>query len=150
LGGILLFIGLSELKNAVPDVKNNPEILNFLAGFADISFLSRLMFVGVGALLTIVVQSSTAAMALTLVLCSTGVIPFEVAAAMVLGENIGTTITAELASLVGNVHAKRSARIHSMFNIIGVTWMLILMPYALDIVEYISSANRLIYFPYRF
>ena len=138
VGFALLFIGLSELKDAVPDVKNNPEILNFLAGFADISFLSRLMFVGVGTLLTIVVQSSTAAMALTLVLCSTGVIPFEVAAAMVLGENIGTTITAELASLVGNVHAKRSARIHTMFNIIGVTWMLILMPYALDIVEYIS------------
>ena len=138
VGFALLFIGLSELKASVPDVKNNPEILNFLAGFADISFLSRLMFVFVGTILTIVVQSSTAAMALTLVLCSTGVIPFEVAAAMVLGENIGTTITAELASLVGNVHAKRSARIHSMFNIIGVTWMLILMPYALDIVEYIS------------
>jgi phosphate:Na+ symporter len=138
VGFALLFIGLYELKDAVPDVKNNPEILNFLAGFADISFLSRLMFVGVGTLLTIVVQSSSAAMALTLVLCSTGVIPFEVAAAMVLGENIGTTITAELASLVGNVHAKRSARIHTMFNIIGVTWMLILMPYALDIVEYIS------------
>ncbi|MBC8266926.1 MAG: Na/Pi cotransporter family protein [Flavobacteriales bacterium] len=137
VGFALLFIGLSELKHAVPDVKNNPEILNFLAGFADISFLSRLMFVGVGTLLTIVVQSSTAAMALTLVLCNTGVIPFEVAAAMVLGENIGTTITAELASLVGNVHAKRSARIHSMFNIIGVTWMLILMPYALDIVNYL-------------
>ena len=138
VGFALLFIGLSELKNAVPDIKNNPEVLGFLAGFADISFLSRLMFVGVGTLLTIVVQSSTAAMALTLVLCNTGVIPFEVAAAMVLGENIGTTITAELASLVGNVHAKRSARIHSMFNIVGVTWMLILMPYALDIVEYIS------------
>ena len=138
VGFALLFIGLAELKNAVPDVKNNPEVLNFLAGFADPSFLSRLMFVGVGTLLTIVVQSSSAAMALTLVLCNTGVIPFEVAAAMVLGENIGTTITAELASMVGNVHAKRSARIHSMFNIIGVTWMLILMPYALDIVNYVS------------
>ena len=128
VGFALLFIGLSELKNAVPDIKNNPEVLNFLAGFADISFLSRLMFVGVGTLLTIVVQSSSAAMALTLVLCNTGVIPFEVAAAMVLGENIGTTITAELASMVGNVHAKRSARIHSMFNIIGVTWMLLIFP----------------------
>ena len=138
VGFALLFIGLAELKNAVPDVKNNPEVLSFLAGFADPSFLSRLMFVGVGTLLTIVVQSSSAAMALTLVLCNTGVIPFEVAAAMVLGENIGTTITAELASMVGNVHAKRSARIHSMFNIIGVTWMLILMPYALDIVNYVS------------
>ena len=148
VGFALLFIGLSELKNAVPDVRNNPEVLNFLAGFADISFLSRLMFVGVGTLLTIVVQSSTAAMALTLVLCNTGVIPFEVAAAMVLGENIGTTITAEVASLVGNVHAKRSARIHSMFNIIGVTWMLILMPYALDIVNYVVLTYTDLISPY--
>ena len=135
IGFALLFMGLDELKHAVPDVKNNPEILNFLAGFADISFLSRLMFVGVGTILTIVVQSSTAAMALTLVLCSTGVIPFEVAAAMVLGENIGTTITAELASLVGNVHAKRSARIHSMFNVIGVIWMVIAFPFVIELID---------------
>ena len=131
VGFALLFIGLAELKDAVPDVKNNPEVLNFLAGFADPSFLSRLMFVGVGTLLTIVVQSSSAAMALTLVLCNTGVIPFEVAAAMVLGENIGTTITAELASMVGNVHAKRSARIHSMFNIVGVSWAVLLISFTI-------------------
>ena len=137
IGFALLFIGLSELKSAVPDIKNNPEILNFLGGFANISFLSRLMFVGVGTILTIVVQSSSAAMALTLVLCNTGVIPFEVAAAMVLGENIGTTITAQLASLVANVHAKRAAKIHFMFNIFGVCWMILLMPWALEMVNYL-------------
>ncbi|MEJ6808510.1 MAG: PhoU domain-containing protein, partial [Saprospiraceae bacterium] len=74
---------------------------------------------------------SSAAMAITLTLVYTGWLPLEVAAAMVLGENIGTTITAEIASVVGNTNAKRSARIHSLFNIIGVTWMIILLPFIL-------------------
>ena len=129
VGFALLFWGLSELKHAVPDVKNNPEILNFLGAYADMGLLSNLFFILVGTLLTIVVQSSSASMALTQTLCFSGIIPFEVAAAMILGENIGTTITAELASLPGNVHAKRSARIHSMFNIVGVTWMVLLISF---------------------
>ena len=70
-------------------------------------------------------------MALTLTLCSQGILPFDIAAAMILGENIGTTITAYVASLVGNVHAKRSARFHSIFNIIGVVWMVIALPLVL-------------------
>ena len=129
VGFAMLFWGLSELKHAVPDVKNNPEILHFLADYADMGLLSNLFFILVGTLLTIVVQSSSASMALTQTLCFSGMIPFEVAAAMVLGENIGTTITAELASLAGNVHAKRSARIHSMFNIVGVSWMVLLISF---------------------
>jgi phosphate:Na+ symporter len=124
-------MGLSFLKDQVPDIRSNPEVLEWLAGFTDWGILSRLFFVLVGALLTIVVQSSSAAMALTLTMCLNGWLPFDVGAAMILGENIGTTITAELASLIGNVHAKRSARIHSMFNIIGVSWMVILMPFFL-------------------
>ena len=87
------------------------------------------MFIGLGTIVTVVIQSSSAAMALTMTLVAAGVIPFEVAAAMVLGENIGTTITAELASLIGNVHAKRSARIHSMFNLVGVTWAVLLISF---------------------
>jgi len=129
VGFAILFWGLSELKDAVPDVKNNPEILHFLADYTSMGLLSNLFFVLVGTILTIVVQSSSASMALTQTLCFSGIIPFEVAAAMVLGENIGTTITAELASLPGNVHAKRSARIHSMFNIIGVSWMVLLISF---------------------
>ena len=136
VGFALLFLGLSFLKGAVPDVKSNPEFLNFLANFSSWGILSRLFFVFVGTLLTVVVQSSSAAMALTLTLCSTGILPFDIAAAMILGENIGTTITAELASLVGNVHAKRSARIHSMFNIIGVTWMVIALPFVIQGISY--------------
>lgn len=138
IGFALLFLGLNELKDAVPDIRNNPEILAFLAEYANIGFLSTLLFVGVGTLLTIIVQSSSAAMTLTLVMCYNGWIPFEVAAAMVLGENIGTTITAEIASLVGNVYAKRSARIHSIFNVIGVTWMVISLPFFLDLVDWFS------------
>ena len=129
IGFAILFWGLSELKHAVPDIKNNPELLHFLGNYADMGLLSNLFFILVGTILTIVVQSSSASMALTQTLCFSGIIPFEVAAAMILGENIGTTITAELASLPGNVHAKRSARIHSLFNVIGVTWMVLLISF---------------------
>jgi len=135
IGFAILFLGLSYLKAAVPDLKGNPEALDFLRTFAGGGFLSRVFFVAVGALVTIIVQSSSAAMAITLTMCAQGWLPFEVAAAMILGENIGTTITAELASLVGNVNAKRSARIHSLFNIIGVTWMVILLPVYLPILS---------------
>jgi phosphate:Na+ symporter len=141
IGFALLFIGLDELQNAVPDLKSNPEVLDFLSGFADHGLLSRLAFIGIGTIVTIIVQSSSAAMALTLVLCFNGIISFEVAAAMVLGENIGTTITAELASLVGNVHAKRSARIHSLFNIIGVSWMFFILPVYLQVIDSFMTAS---------
>jgi len=125
VGFALLFLGLDELKHAVPDIKGNPEVLAFLAQWTSMGFLSTILFVAIGTILTVVVQSSSAAMALTLVLCANGTIPFEAAAAMVLGENIGTTITANLAAMVGNVHAKRTARAHFIFNIFGVIWMLI-------------------------
>ena len=142
IGFALLFLGLDELKSAVPDFKANPEALNFVSKFADVGwFGSRLIFIGIGTLLTILIQSSSAAMALTLVMCNEGWIPFDMGAAMVLGENIGTTITAELASLVGNVHAKRSARIHSMFNIIGVSWMFFMLPVYLMVIEKIMVGS---------
>lgn len=131
IGFAILFLGLSYLKEAVPDLKNNTQVLDFLKTFADWGFMSRVFFVFVGALVTIIVQSSSAAMAITMTMCVQGWLPFEVAASMILGENIGTTITAEIASLVGNTNAKRSARIHSLFNVIGVTWMVILMPFVL-------------------
>ncbi len=148
IGFAILFLGLSYLKSAVPDLKHNPEVLGFLENFTNWGFFSRLFFVFVGTLVTIIVQSSSAAMAITLTLCSQGILPFDVAAAMILGENIGTTITAELASLVGNTNAKRSARIHSMFNIIGVTWMVILLPVVLPLLSNIAQAMFGIADPY--
>lgn len=128
IGFAILFMGLSFLKESVPDLESNADRMTFIQSFANYGFLSRVLFVFVGALVTIIVQSSSAAMAVTMAFCMNGWLPFEVAAAMILGENIGTTITAEIASLVGNTNAKRSARIHSLFNIVGVTWMIILMP----------------------
>lgn len=141
IGFAILFLGLSYLKDSVPDIKGNPEVLGFLQQFTQWGLLSRLFFVFVGTIVTIIVQSSSAAMAITLTMCAQGWLPFEVAAAMILGENIGTTITAELASLVGNVHAKRSARIHSMFNVVGVTWMVLLMPLFLPMLANFLTNN---------
>jgi phosphate:Na+ symporter len=140
IGFAILFMGLSALKSSVPDIKGNPEILDFLKNFTEWGLLSRLFFVGVGALLTIIVQSSSASMAITLTMCAQGWLPLDVAAAMILGENIGTTITAELASLIANTNAKRSARIHSLFNVIGVTWMVLLLPYYLPILTNFSES----------
>jgi phosphate:Na+ symporter len=127
IGFAFVFMGLDELKNSVPDLRSNPEILEFLAAYTDLGFASTLLFVGIGTILTIIVQSSSAAMALTLVMCNQGWIPFHIAAAIVMGENIGTTITANLAAMVGNVHAKRAARAHLIFNLFGVVWMLVLL-----------------------
>lgn len=141
IGFALLFIGLSYLKESVPDLKANPEILEFLAQYTDLGFLSTLLFVGIGTILTVTVQSSSAAMALTLVMANNGWIPFDLAAAMVLGENIGTTITANLAALVANIHAKRAAAAHFIFNIFGVIWVILLMPFMLDFIDSYMTTN---------
>ncbi|MEN8124267.1 MAG: Na/Pi symporter [Bacteroidota bacterium] len=125
IGFAILFIGLQFLKDAVPDIKQNPEILEFLNQYTDHGFWSVLLFLFIGTLLTVIIQSSSATMALTLIMTAQGWIPFDLAAAMVLGENIGTTITANLAAFVANFHAKRTARAHLIFNIIGVIWILI-------------------------
>ena len=135
VGFALLFMGLDALKASVPDLKHNTEVLEFLGSYAGNGILSVLLFIGVGTLITIIVQSSSAAMALTLTLLYKGVIPFEVAAAMVLGENIGTTITANLAAIIANVHAKRAARAHFIFNVFGVIWMILVFPYFLKLID---------------
>lgn len=134
IGFSLLFMGLGALKDSVPELGPESDIVQFFIDFKDVWY-GPVMFVFLGALVTVVIQSSSAAMALTMTMVAGDVIPFEVASAMILGENIGTTITAELASLVGNVHAKRSARIHSLFNLIGVTWAILLFPFILDLID---------------
>ena len=125
IGFALLFLALSFLKDAVPNLSQAPEVLAFLQKWSSFGFWSVLIFVLVGSVLTIILQSSTATVALTLVMCSNGWISFEVACAMILGENIGTTITANLAAAIGNVSAKRAALAHTVFNVIGVIWVLI-------------------------
>lgn len=126
IGFGILFLGLHMMKESVPDLKNNPEVLEFLSRFSDKGYLSLFLFVAVGTVLTVVVQSSSAAMAITLTMAYKGWIDFPTASAIVLGENIGTTITAYLASLGMNVNAKRAARAHMLFNLVGVAWMFLL------------------------
>lgn len=138
LGFGILFIGLSFLKDSVPDLKDNPEALAFLNKYSNMGFGSTLLFVLVGTVLTIIVQSSSASTAITLIMLSQEWIDFNIAAAMVLGENIGTTITANLAAIVGNTAAKRTARFHSLFNLIGVVWMLIIFGYVVEEVKHLA------------
>lgn len=123
IGFSLLFMGLDFLKSSVPNIGENPEILSFLSSYTNLGMGSVAIFIVIGTLLTVVIQSSSATMALTLVMCNQGWISYELAAAMVLGENIGTTITANIAAAVANVSAKRAARAHLIFNIFGVFWM---------------------------
>lgn len=127
IGFGILFIGLEFIKNAVPNIQENPEMFAALDSFTGFGFASIIFFVFVGTLLTLLTQSSSAATAITLVMLFQGWINFPIAAAMILGENIGTTVTANIAAIVGNVHAKRAARFHLIFNVIGVVWMLFLI-----------------------
>ncbi|MGD1958822.1 MAG: Na/Pi cotransporter family protein [Fulvivirga sp.] len=135
IGFALLFMGLEALKSAVPDIKSNPQMLEFLSSYTDLGIFSTLIFIGIGTLLTVVVQSSSATMAITILMANEGWVPFDIAAAMILGENIGTTITANLAALVANSYAKRAARAHFIFNIFGVIWMLLTFPWFLKAID---------------
>lgn len=126
MGFAFLFMGLSYLKSSVPDLQSNPHILAFLQDYTSLGYPSLFIFLLLGTILTVIVQSSSATVAITLIMCTQGWIPFEMAAAMVLGENIGTTITANIAAISANVSARRAALAHLMFNIFGVCWVLAL------------------------
>ena len=126
VGFSLLFLGLSLMKESVPDIKETPEVLAFIQNWTSFGFGSVLIFLVFGTVLTLVLQSSSATMALTLIMVNMGWIPFEMGAAMVLGENIGTTITANIAAAVGNANARRAAMAHTLFNVFGVCWALAL------------------------
>lgn len=132
IGLALIFLGLNEMILSVPHFAT-PE-LGPMATILDteFNFLALVLFASVGVILTMIAQSSSAAIALTLVMAYQGWLSFEMAAAMVLGENIGTTITANLAAIAGNVHAKRAARAHLIFNVIGLVWMGLLLSPALN------------------
>lgn len=126
VGFCLLFLGLSFMKESVPDLKQTPEVLQFITQWTGYGFGSVLIFLVFGTILTLILQSSSATMAITLIMLSMGWIPFQMACAMVLGENIGTTITANIAASVGNTAAKRAALSHTIFNVFGVIWALAL------------------------
>ncbi|MFK7899834.1 MAG: Na/Pi cotransporter family protein [Cyclobacteriaceae bacterium] len=139
IGFGLLFMGLNFMKNAIPDLSNNQEVLSFLAEVSSSGFLNTILFVFIGVLLTVIVQSSSVALTINLVLLAQGLLPIESSIAMLLGENIGTTITAGLASLVGNISAKRSACVHLIFNLFGVALVLLLLPLFIHLIEGIMA-----------
>lgn len=116
-GFSFLFMGLSLLKTNAPDLSRNPEMLSFVQNYTDMGFGSVILFVVIGTVLTMIVQASAATMAITLIMCANGWISFELGAALVLGENIGTTITANLAALTANTQARRAALAHLVFNV---------------------------------
>ena len=139
VGFCLLFLGLSFMKESVPDLNETPEVLDFVKTWSSYGFSSVLLFLVFGTVLTLVLQSSSATMAITLIMLSMGWIPFEMACAMVLGENIGTTITANIAASIGNTQAKRAAMSHTIFNVFGVLWALILYKPFLSLVGLITA-----------
>ncbi len=124
-GFSFLFMGLSYLQVYSPDLGKNPEMLAFVQEWTDLGFLSILIFVLVGAVITMIVQASAATMAITLIMCANGWISFELGAALAMGQNIGTTITANLAALTGNTQARRAALAHLLFNVFGVIMVLV-------------------------
>ena len=137
VGFCLLFLGLSFMKESVPDLNETPQVLDFVKSWSSHGFGSVIIFLLFGTLLTLVLQSSSATMAITLIMLSMGWIPFDMACAMVLGENIGTTITANIAAAVGNTQAKRAAMSHTIFNLFGVAWALLLFKPFLALVGYL-------------
>ena len=137
VGFSLLFLGLSFMKNSVPNLETNPEALSFIQSWGGHGVWSVLLFILVGTTLTLVLQSSSATVALTLVFLNMGWIQFDMAAAMVLGENIGTTITANIAAAVGNTNAKRAALAHTVFNVFGVIWAVCFFRYFLALIQWL-------------
>lgn len=126
LGFAVLFIGLNMIEDSVPDLKSSPEIFGFLQHYADMGFGSVLLFMLIGIIVTMVIQSSSAAIAIVLIMCTKGWITFDLACSLILGSNIGTTITPIIASLGANLAAKRAALCHLMFNLLGTIWALAL------------------------
>lgn len=140
VGFCFLFMGLDMISAYVPDLQSNPEMFAYLKHYASMGFTSVVVFLIVGLVLTMVIQSSAATFAITLIMCSKGWINYELACALVLGSNIGTTITPILASLSGNVAARRTAMGHLLFNLLGTIWCLcVFMPFV-DLNAWITEA----------
>ena len=141
VGFALMFLGLSFMKSSAGTLLSNKDaMMVFFSRFTEFGFGSDLIFLLAGTILTIVLQASSATMAITMLLTTSGLIDFELACAMVLGENIGTTITANMAAAVGNTSAKRAALAHTLFNVFGVIWMLIVFRPFLKLVGMVMVA----------
>ena len=145
-GFAFLFMGLQSLKANAPDLGANPEMLAFVQNYTDMGFFSIILFLFIGAILTMIVQASAATMAITLIMCANGWIDYHLGVALVLGENIGTTITANLAALTGNTQARRAALAHLVFNVFGVMWVLVLFyPFTNAVSWFVTHVMKVIY-----
>ncbi|MBP3286531.1 MAG: Na/Pi cotransporter family protein [Prevotella sp.] len=135
-GIAFMFLGLGTLRQTGIDMHlgENQEVLNFFASFDPNSFMTTLIFLLLGGILTFCVQSSAAVMAITMILCSSGVLPIYQGIALVMGENIGTTVTSNLAALSANTQARRAALAHMFFNVFGVVWILFVFRPFVDMV----------------
>jgi phosphate:Na+ symporter len=138
----MIFFGLELMSNGFKPLREVPEFVKWLHSFEATSYLGVMKCVAVGCVLTCIVQSSSAMLGITMGLASTGMINFQTAGALVLGENIGTTITAFLASLGANSNAKRAAYAHIVFNVIGVAWItLIAIPFYFPLIAKLTGGN---------
>lgn len=135
VGFSFMLLGLSFMKDAVPDLSQDAEILSFLR-FYKVTIWTTMLAVLLGGILTIIVQSSSVAIGMVQVLATQGFLPIEFAIAMLLGSNIGTTVTTNIASLVASRDAQRTARIHTLINVIGAIWAIFVMGYLLDAVDF--------------
>lgn len=147
MGFAILLLGLEFMKNSLPGLSDNAELVNLISGNLGNGPLSVLLFTGIGLFVTLLLQSSSATIALTMVMCYNGWISYEAAAAMILGENIGTTVTANIAAFIANRSSKRLALGHTLFNVFGVIWMLVFFSFfvrlSATITEYISGSSPL-------
>ncbi len=145
IGFALMFMGLDLISDYVPDLQSNPEMFAFLERYASMGVASVLLFVLVGIILTAIIQSSAATFAIVLIMCTKGWISFDLACAVILGSNIGTTVTPLLASMSGNVAAKRTAMGHLLFNLFGIVWTLaVFYPFVrlnVHITEWLGQGN---------
>lgn len=131
-----MFLGLGTLRQTGidMDLAHNQPVLDFFASFDPYSFITTITFLIIGSVLTMCVQSSAAVMAITMILCSTGVLPIYQGIALVMGENIGTTVTSNIAALTANTQARRAALAHMFFNVFGVLWILVVFRPFIDLV----------------
>ena len=132
IGFALMLLGLAVLQSSMGGIAQDTVLFHALAKYAGLGYLSIFLFILIGTLLTAILQSSSATITLTIIMCQSGWIPFEAGAAMILGENVGTTVTANLAAIVANTSAKRTALSHTLFNVAGLVWVVPLLPWIAD------------------
>lgn len=141
LGFGLLFLGLTFMKDSVGDLRKSEAVIHWLASAKVNGIFSYIFVVGIGAVVTMVIQSSSATMALTMTLAQQGLIDFNTAAALIMGENIGTTVTANLAAVGASTAARQTARAHMLFNVAGVIWMMFIFFWFVDFIDWLVPGD---------